>query len=53
MEGNKVWPNGPSSVAVDDKAITLTPTDMQEDLTITINVDDDLLLWRAQLQDIP
>ncbi|WP_297504565.1 hypothetical protein [Thermococcus sp.] len=40
--GKKVWPNGPSSVTVNEQTVTLTPTNMKEDLTITINVDDDL-----------
>ncbi|ASA78526.1 hypothetical protein [Thermococcus sp. 5-4] len=40
--GKKVWPNGPSSVTVNKRTVTLTPTNMQEDLTITINIDDEL-----------
>ena len=40
--GKKVWPNGPSSVIVNKQTVTLTPTNMQEDLTITINIDDKL-----------
>ncbi|QDA31078.1 hypothetical protein FH039_04915 [Thermococcus indicus] len=40
--GKKVWPNGPSSVTVNKQTVTLTPTNMQEDLTVTINIDDEL-----------
>jgi len=40
--GKKVWPNGPSSVIVSRKTVTLTPTNMQEDLTVTITVNDEL-----------
>ena len=37
-----MWPNGPSSVMVPKKTVTLTPTNMQEDLTVTITVNDEL-----------
>ncbi len=40
--GKKVWPNGPSSVTVNKQTIILTPTNMQDDLTITITVNDEL-----------
>ncbi len=40
--GKKVWPNGPSSIVVSRKTVTLTPTNMQEDLTVTITVNDEL-----------
>ncbi|AFL94528.1 hypothetical protein CL1_0317 [Thermococcus cleftensis] len=40
--GKKVWPNGPKSVTVNKQTVTLTPTNMQEDLTITIDIDDSL-----------
>ena len=40
--GKKVWPDGPSSVVVPKKTVTLTPTNMQEDLTVTITVNDEL-----------
>ncbi|AIF69871.1 hypothetical protein PAP_07405 [Palaeococcus pacificus DY20341] len=38
----RVWPDGPSSVTVNKQTITLTPTNMQEDLTITIDINDEL-----------
>ena len=40
--GKKVWPNGPSSVTVNKQTVTLTPTNMQEDLTITVTINDKL-----------
>ncbi|ASJ08901.1 hypothetical protein A3L11_06545 [Thermococcus siculi] len=40
--GRKVWPTGPSSVRVNKQTMTLTPTTMQGDLTITININDEL-----------
>ncbi|WP_456366126.1 COG1470 family protein [Thermococcus sp.] len=40
--GKKVWPDGPSSIVVPEKTVTLTPTNMQEDLTVTITVNDEL-----------
>ncbi|NJD98656.1 hypothetical protein E3E26_02435 [Thermococcus sp. LS1] len=40
--GKKVWPNGPSSVVVNKQTVTLTPTNMREDLTITIDINDEL-----------
>ncbi|WP_157895763.1 hypothetical protein [Thermococcus celer] len=40
--GKKVWPDGPSSVRVNRQTVTLTPTNMQEDLTIIITINDEL-----------
>ncbi|WP_206204539.1 hypothetical protein [Thermococcus sp. 21S7] len=40
--GKNVWPNGPSSVMVNKQAVTLTPTNMKDDLTITITINDEL-----------
>ena len=40
--GKKVWPDGLSGVIVSRKTVTLTPTNMQEDLTITIDINDEL-----------
>ncbi|NJD98660.1 hypothetical protein E3E26_02455 [Thermococcus sp. LS1] len=40
--GKKVWPNGPSSVIVSEQSVTLTPMNMQGELTITIDIDDEL-----------
>ncbi|WP_145955322.1 hypothetical protein [Thermococcus henrietii] len=40
--GKKVWPNGPSSVTVSGQTVTLSPTNMQDDLTITITINDAL-----------
>ncbi len=40
--GKKVWPDGPSSIVVSRKTVTLTPTNMQEDLTVTITINDEL-----------
>ncbi|WP_324735162.1 hypothetical protein VFC49_08350 [Thermococcus sp. SY098] len=40
--GKKIWPNGPSSVTVNKQTVTLTPTNMQEGLTITITINDEL-----------
>ena len=37
-----MWPDGPSSVVVSKKTVTLTPTNMEEDLTVTITVNDEL-----------
>ena len=40
--GKKVWPDGPGSIIVNRKTVTLTPTNIQEDLTVTITVNDEL-----------
>ena len=40
--GKRVWPDGPSSMVVSRKTVTLTPANMQEDLTVTITVNDEL-----------
>ena len=37
-----MWPNGPSSVTVSRQTVTLSPTNMQDDLTITITINDAL-----------
>ncbi len=40
--GKKVWPNGPGSVWVEAQRVTLSPTNMQENLTVTITINDTL-----------
>ena len=40
--GKRVWLDGPSSVVVSREIVTLTPTNMQEDLTARIPVNDEL-----------
>jgi len=40
--GKRVWPNGPSSVIVNKQTVTLSPTNMREDLTITITINNEL-----------
>ena len=40
--GKKVWPNGPGSVRVEAQRITLSPTNMQETLSITLTINDTL-----------
>ncbi|NJE01880.1 hypothetical protein [Thermococcus sp. JdF3] len=40
--GKKVWPNGPSSVTVSKQTVALSPTNVEEDLTITIAINDEL-----------
>ena len=40
--GKKVWPNGPRAVTVNKQTVTLTPTNMREDLTVTITINDEL-----------
>ena len=40
--GKRVWPNGPSSVRVNKQTVTLTPTTRQGELSITINIDEEL-----------
>ncbi|ASJ12108.1 hypothetical protein [Thermococcus thioreducens] len=41
--GKKVWPNGPSSVTVNKQTVILTPTNMQEDLTITLDINKEFV----------
>ncbi|NJE04229.1 hypothetical protein [Thermococcus sp. MV11] len=40
--GKKVWPDGPSSVTVSKQTVALSPTNVEEDLTITIAINDEL-----------
>ena len=40
--GKRVWPNGPSSVRVSGQVVTLSPTNMREDLTIGIDINGEL-----------
>ncbi|WP_048055998.1 hypothetical protein [Pyrococcus sp. ST04] len=40
--GKKVWPDGPSSVTVNKQTVTLSPTNMREDLTVTITINKEL-----------
>jgi len=40
--GKRVWPNGPNSVTVTKQTVTLTPAIPERDLTITIDINDEL-----------
>ena len=37
-----MWPNGPSSVRVHERTVTLTPTTRRGELSVTINIDGGL-----------